>query len=91
MVNLEKIPLVCAHSLNYNPATRDPKNIKYICIHYTGNQGDTAKNNVDYFSRTITYTSAHYFVSNKDIYQSVPDNHTAYSVGLGSRKEPYIK
>lgn len=80
-----------ANQQNYNPNRRDLKNIKYIVIHYTGNVGDTAKNNADYFAREVVKSSAHYFVWEDTVYQSVPDNHAAYAVGLGDRKEPYIK
>lgn len=76
---------------NYNPNRRDASRIKYIVIHYTGNVGDTAKNNADYFASTVIKSSAHYFVSGTTVYNSVPENHAAYAVGLGERKEPYIK
>lgn len=59
--------------------------IKYIVIHYTGNDGDTAENNGKYFQRDLkaeklNVASAHYFVDDKEIIRSVPDNHIAYSV-----------
>lgn len=55
--------------------------IKYIVIHYTGNDGDTAKNNVDYYARESLKTSAHYFVDENEIWQSVKDEDTAYHCG----------
>lgn len=55
--------------------------IKYIVIHYTANKGDTAQNNADYFKRNIVEASAHFFVDEENIVQSVPDNFIAYSVG----------
>lgn len=58
-------------------------------MHYTGNVGDTALNNVKYFHDTLTKTSAHYFVSDSDIRQSVPLEHAAYAVGLGAMTGPY--
>ena len=58
----------------------------YIIIHYTGNDGDTALNNVTYYHRDTPKTSAHFFVDDKDIYSSVPLTNTAYSVG-GSKYE----
>ena len=33
----------------YNYGSRGGNSIKYIVIHYTGNKGDTAKNNGTYF------------------------------------------
>jgi len=56
--------------------------IKYIVVHYTGNNGDTAKNNADYFARQPNLkVSAHYFVDEKEIWQSVPDSDTAWHCG----------
>ncbi len=91
MVKLNDIPLIEAHPRNYNPINRAHSSIKYVVIHYTSNTNDTARNNVTYFHDAITQTSAHYFVSDNSIYQSVPLNHAAYAVGIGSMKNPYFK
>lgn len=88
---LESVELIKSKPENYNPNVRSLSSIKYIVIHYTGNVGDTAKNNVDYFASATPKISAHYFVSDTSVYQSVPDDHAAYAVGLGSRKEPYFR
>ena len=72
--------LILANRGNYGKK-RDVNNIKYIVIHYTGNDGDNAKNNCLYFQREIVKASAHYFVDDKGVCQSVPDHFTAYSVG----------
>lgn len=69
-----------ANRNNYG-LSRNVKNIKYIVIHYTANDGDRAKNNADYFANKIIKASAHYFVDDDYVYQSVPDNYVAYSVG----------
>lgn len=69
-----------ANSGNYG-GKRDTKNIKYIVIHYTGNDGDTDENNSKYFKNNIVKASAHYFVDDDSITQSVKDNYIAYSVG----------
>ncbi len=55
--------------------------IKYIVIHYTGNDGDSDESNAKYFKNNIVKASAHYFVDDDSITQSVPDNYVAYSVG----------
>ena len=55
--------------------------IKYIVIHFTSNNGDTALNNCNYFSGENRGSSAHYFVGDDGIYQSVPDNWAAWAVG----------
>lgn len=62
---------------------RDLSGIKYIVIHYTGNKGDTAKGNANYFATSNTrQAGAHYFVDKKgEIWCSVPITLTAWSVG----------
>lgn len=54
---------------------------KYIVIHYTSNNGDTAKNNADYFAREKVGASAHFFVDENQIWESVPENETAWHCG----------
>lgn len=89
MINLSSIPLVLAHAQNFSHVERKNNQIRYIVMHYTGNIGDTAKNNCKYFASTVTRSSAHYFVSDNDIMQSVPCEYPAYSVGLGNMQKPY--
>lgn len=60
---------------------RSLSNIKYIVIHFTANDGDHDESNAAYFHNKVTKTSAHYFVDDDSITQSVPDNYVAYSVG----------
>lgn len=62
-------------------------NPKYIVLHYTGNSGTsaTAKGNANYFHTCDRKASAHYVVDeNTTIYQCVPDNRAAWSVGDSS-------
>jgi N-acetylmuramoyl-L-alanine amidase len=60
---------------------RNVSTIKYIVIHYTANDGDTATANGNYFKNKVITASAHYFVDDNKIIQSVPDNYVAYAVG----------
>lgn len=60
---------------------RNTGNIKYLVYHYTGNDGDTDENNGKHFHNHIVKASAHYFVDDDSVTQSVPDNYIAYSVG----------
>ena len=69
-----------ANKKNYG-SSRSTDKIKYIVIHYTGNDGDTDENNGKYFKNNIVKASAHYFVDSDSITQSVPDNYVAWSVG----------
>jgi len=65
---------------NYKSGRTD--GIKYIVIHYTANNGDTAKGNVDYYANSVVEASAHYYVDEyADVYQSVKEQDTAWAVG----------
>lgn len=56
--------------------------IQWIVLHYTGNNGDTAAGNAAYFAREENLrASAHYFVDENEIYQSVSDEDTAWHCG----------
>ena len=57
--------------------------IQYIVLHYTANDGDTARGNCSYFQGANRKTSAHYFVDENEVWQSVKDADTAWSVGGG--------
>ena len=71
-----------ANKANYG-AKRSLDKIKYIVIHYTANDGDTDENNGKYFANNIVKASAHYFVDDDSVTQSVPDDFVAWSVGGG--------
>ncbi len=72
--------IVNANSKNYG-YSRAASQIKYLVYHYTANKTDTAKANANYFKNNVVKASAHYFVDENDIYQSVPDLKAAYAVG----------
>ena len=78
-----------AHSGNYQPGRTQP--IEYIVVHYTANSGDTAQNNLDYFARTKTGTSAHYFVDENEVCQSVQDTDVAWHCGSKNPRHPYCR
>ena len=65
---------------NYGSA-RALNTIKYLVIHYTSNDGDSDEGNGKYFHNNVVKASAHYFVDDDSVTQSVPDNYAAYSVG----------
>ncbi len=67
---------------------RDTKDIRYIVIHYTGNDGDTDENNGIYFGREAVSASAHYFVDSDSVTQSVPDDMIAYHCGARTYQHP---
>lgn len=70
----------------YNYSSRGGNSIKYIVLHYTGNKGDTAKNNAIYFGGGNRGASAHYFVDDNEIVQVVEEYNASWSVGDGKGK-----
>ena len=69
-----------ANKGNYG-GTRGANRIKYIVIHYTANDGDTAAGNANYFANNVVGASAHYFVDDSFVYLSVPELSVAWAVG----------
>lgn len=69
-----------ANRKNYG-ASRNVKDIQYIVIHYTANDGDTDENNGKYFHNNVVGTSAHYFVDDDSVTNTVPDNYIAWHCG----------
>ncbi len=56
--------------------------VKYIVMHYTGNDGDTDESNANYFANNNTgKTSAHWFVDDDSATLSVPEEFVAYHCG----------
>ena len=79
------------HNKLCNPSNythKDRGGTKYIVVHYTSNHGDTAKNNADYFAREVVGASAHFFVDEKEVWESVPENRIAWHCGAKSYKHP---
>lgn len=75
--------------VNYTPSTN--KQNKYIVIHYTANNGDTAQGNANYFYSINRNASANYFVDENEIVQVVPDNYIAWHCGAKSYVHPYCR
>lgn len=75
-MNIKYIP---AHVTNYS-ANRGAK-IDRIVIHYTGNNGDTAQDNGKYFAGANRQASAHFFVDEQEIVQSVKEGDRAWHAG----------
>ena len=76
----------------YNHYDMDNRKIKYIVIHWVG-AASSAKNNADYFYSADRRASAHYFVDDKERWQSVLDKNAAWAVGGGplDQASPYAK
>lgn len=66
----------------YNFTSLSNKDNRYIVIHYVGAES-SAKNNATYFANNKLKSSAHYFVDEKSIWQSVRDKDMAWHCGGG--------
>ncbi len=62
---------------------RNKSDIKFLVVHYTGNDGSGANANAHYryLQGATRYGSAHYFVDDKEIIQVIGDSIEAWSVG----------
>lgn len=69
-----------SNRMNYG-ALRALEDVRYLVVHYTGNDGDTAAANARYYRDNVVQASAHYFVDDGDVYRSVPEEHIAWAVG----------
>lgn len=78
---------VSCNTDNYSVGRTQP--VRYIVMHYTANNGDTAKNNCDYYHRVGGLkASAHYFVDEYGVMQSVRDGDTAWHCGARAYWHP---
>lgn len=78
-------------TVNYNSGGGTSR-VKYIVIHYTANDGDTAWGNTNYFKSVNRGASAHYFVDENSIWQCVEDQDIAWHCGTsGVYKHPYCR
>ena len=67
------------HSSNFN--TKVSRSVSYVVMHYTGNAKDTARANANYFQGANRRASAHFFVDNDNIYQTVALKNIAWHCG----------
>ena len=85
-----EIKELLAHVSNYSKGRHTT--IKYLVLHYTANNGDTALSNCKYFSSANRNASAHYFVDEKGIYRSVRDMNVAWHCGsMNGYKHKYCR
>lgn len=74
--------------IRYNYSSRGGQSVKYIVIHDTGNKnrGANAEMHYRYFDAPGRKASAHYFVDDGKIVQTVEDTNAAWHVGDGKGK-----
>ena len=78
---------VACNTDNYRAGRTQP--VRYIVMHYTANNGDTAENNCDYYHRVGgLQASAHYFVDEHGVMQSVREVDTAWHCGARAYWHP---
>lgn len=76
-----------AHEGNYSQTRRTADKIKYLVVHYTANNGDTARNNCNYYHENVVKASAHFFVDDKEVCCCVPWDNIAWH--CGGKKYPH--
>ena len=74
--------------IKYNTSSRQGVDIKYIVIHDTGNtkKSANANNHYLYFNGGNRNASAHYFIDDKEIVQTVEDEVASWHCGDGKGK-----
>ena len=78
---------VSCNKANYRAGRTQP--VRYIVMHYTANNGDTARNNCDYYHRVGgLQASAHYFCDEHGAMQSVLECDTAWHCGARAYWHP---
>lgn len=78
---------IACNTDNYRAGRTQP--VRYIVMHYTANNGDTARNNCDYYHRVGgLQASAHYFCDEYGAMQSVLECDTAWHCGARAYWHP---
>ena len=81
------IEFVSCNLSNFRAGRTQP--VRYIVLHYTAGNGDTAKNNCDYYHRVGgLQASAHYFCDEHGAMQSVREGDTAWHCGARAYWHP---
>ena len=74
-----------AHSTNFRAGRT--KAIQFLVIHFTSNDNDTARNNLNYYATSPGLkSSAHFYVDRTEVCQSVKEGDTAYHCGATTYK-----
>lgn len=80
---------IACHPANYGGSRTGP--VRYIVVHYTAGDGDTAWDNGLYFSRGSRGASAHWFVDEQEAVLSVPEEAVAWHCGASAYRHPYCR
>lgn len=82
---MNRIAIAC-NTANYGGLRA--KKVKYIVVHYTAGNGDTARDNGIYFQRNEVGASAHWFVDETTALASVPEQFVAWHCGGAAYVHP---
>ena len=82
---MNKLAIAC-NTANYGGLRA--KKVKYIVVHYTAGNGDTARDNGIYFQRNEVGASAHWFVDETMAVASVPEQFAAWHCGGAAYVHP---
>ncbi|MCI8620058.1 MAG: N-acetylmuramoyl-L-alanine amidase [Oscillospiraceae bacterium] len=77
---------ILADGANYKAGRQEP--VSYLVMHFSGNNGDTAESNGNFFKNNKVQVSAHYFVDENEIVVSVPETDTAWHCGDSGYRHP---
>ena len=83
-INGIAVSRIACSSKNYAPCSS--RTVSFLAVHYTGNAKDTATGNGNYFKNNSAGASAHLFVDDSHIVQSVRLKDRAWHVGANSYK-----
>lgn len=74
-----------------NYTNKSSRKVDYIVIHYTGNKKDEAWANANYFQSPSRGASAHFFVDDREIYQSIELRDVAWHCGANTYYHNYCR
>ena len=81
-----------ARAENYRVSDRSAADIRYLVIHFTANDGDTAKKQCGLLRKEAPGVSAHFSWMRKEIWQSVREKDIAWHCGTrGMYFHPYCR
>lgn len=80
--------VIPCHHTNYGGYRSETR---YLVVHYTAGDGDTARNNGIWFSQGSVGASAHWFVDEREAVLSVPEDRIAWHCGASQYVHPFCR
>lgn len=79
--DVDKLVAITIQASSICYGDRQGQQIQFICVHYTAVDGDTARGECNNFANSPRAAGAHFFVDDKEICRSIPEDKSAYAVG----------